>query len=142
MNTQTLLKLFDITQEKYIAVFGNNFIAHDINFVIYFHAHLFYPVKNDAPGPEHCVQGAQAVALRLEGDQAAFYGCGFYSVHDTLLDSAGRHFFKGCFIHDAIDFIYSAERSIYHVKETTSGISRIITTEGKNSKSQPTGFSI
>lgn len=72
-------------------------------------------MKNAAPGPEHGVQGAQAVALRLEGDQAAFYGCGFYGVHDTLLDSAGRHFFKGCFIQDAIDFIYGAERSIYHV---------------------------
>ncbi|KAH0925305.1 hypothetical protein HID58_017561 [Brassica napus] len=94
--------------------------------------------KNAAPGPEHGVQGAQVVALRLEGDQAAFYGCGFYSVHETLLDSAGRHFFKGCFIQDAIDFIYGAERSIDHVKETTSGISGIITTQGKDSKSQPT----
>lgn len=72
-------------------------------------------MKNTAPAPEPGAEGAQAVALRIEGDQAAFYGCGFYSAQDTLLDNAERHFFKHCFIQGSIDFIFGMGRSLYQV---------------------------
>ena len=44
------------------------------------------------------------------GDRASFYGCGFYGVQDTLWDVEGRHYFKNCFIQDAVDdFKFGAE---------------------------------
>ncbi|KAG5396233.1 hypothetical protein IGI04_018047 [Brassica rapa subsp. trilocularis] len=58
---------------------------------------FFDPLKNVALGPEHGVQGAQAVA----------------QVQETL----------------------------FMVKENTSEISGIITAQGKDSESQPSGFS-
>lgn len=59
--------------------------------------------------------GAQAVAMRVTGDQGAFYGCGFYGAQDTLNDDSGRHYFKDCFIQGSIDFIFGNARSLYEV---------------------------
>ncbi|KAI5443533.1 hypothetical protein KIW84_012253 [Lathyrus oleraceus] len=57
----------------------------------------------------------QAVALRISGNKAAFYGCSFFGVQDTLYDHKGLHFFKNCFIEGAIDFIFGFGRSLYEV---------------------------
>jgi len=57
------------------------------------------------------------VALRVTGDQAAFYGCGFYGAQDTLNDDGGRHYFKECLIQGSIDFIFGNGRSLYEVKK-------------------------
>lgn len=35
-------------------------------------------------------RGAQAAAIRIGGDQAAFWGCGFFGAQDTLHDDRGR----------------------------------------------------
>jgi pectin methylesterase-like acyl-CoA thioesterase len=59
------------------------------------------------------------VALRVTGDQAAFYGCGFYGAQDTLNDDSGRHYFKECFIQGSIDFIFGNARSLYEVIQKT-----------------------
>lgn len=59
--------------------------------------------------------GGQAVALRIAGDQAAFYGCGFYGAQDTLHDDRGRHYFRECFIQGSIDFIFGNARSLFEV---------------------------
>lgn len=72
--------------------------------------------KNTAPEPSPGETGKQAVALRIAGDQAAFYNCGFYGAQDTLLDDRGRHYFKGCFIQGSIDFIFGNARSLYEVQ--------------------------
>ncbi|XP_010513018.1 PREDICTED: probable pectinesterase 15 [Camelina sativa] len=118
------------------AIFADNFVAYNISF------------KNFAPEPEPGVEGAQAVAVRIEGDQAAFYGCGFYGAQETLYDNRGRHFFKQCFIQGSVDFIFGNGLSLYEecvirsiAKETTSGISGMITAHGRESKDQRTGFS-
>ena len=72
-------------------------------------------MKNTAPAAIPGVIGGQAVALRVTGDQSAFYGCGMYGAQDTLLDELGRHFFKECFIQGSIDFIFGNARSLYEV---------------------------
>lgn len=72
-------------------------------------------LKNTAPMPRDGVQGAQAVAMRISGDMAAFYDCKFYGYQDTLCDDTGRHFFKNCFIRGTVDFIFGNGRSIYQV---------------------------
>lgn len=59
------------------------------------------------------------MALRVTGDQAAFYGCGFYGGQDTLNDDIGRHYFKECFIQGSIDFIFGNARSLYEVIKPT-----------------------
>lgn len=61
------------------------------------------------------MQGGQAVAFRISGDKAFFFGCGFYGAQDTLCDDAGRHYFRDCYIEGSIDFIFGNGRSLYKV---------------------------
>ena len=58
-------------------------------------------------------QGGQAVAFRISGDKAFFFGCGFYGAQDTLCDDAGRHYFRDCYIEGSIDFVFGNARSLY-----------------------------
>ncbi|KAI3447532.1 hypothetical protein Pfo_004197 [Paulownia fortunei] len=119
------------------AIFAPNFIAYNISFL------------NTAPAPDPGEVGGQAVALRVSGDQSAFYGCGFYGAQDTLLDDQGRHYYKECFIQGSIDFIFGNGRSLFEdctinstAKEVSSGgISGCITAQGRDSADEKTGFS-
>jgi len=83
------------------AILADGFIAIGITF------------KNSAPAPSGGAVGKQAVALRISGDQGAFYNCNFYGAQDTLYDQAGRHYFKNCFIQGSIDFIFGDGQSLY-----------------------------
>lgn len=83
--------------------------------IIIFFFYFFELIKNTAPRPSPGDVGGQAVALRIGGDQAAFYNCGFYGAQDTLYDDHGRHYFKDCFIQGSIDFIFGNARSLYEV---------------------------
>lgn len=55
------------------------------------------------------------MAIRVGGDQSAFWGCGFFGAQDTLHDDRGRHYFKECHIQGSIDFIFGDGRSLYEV---------------------------
>ncbi|KAK8934900.1 Pectinesterase PPME1 [Platanthera zijinensis] len=84
-----------------VIVESNYFIASNIIF------------ENTAPRPVMGEKGGQAVALRISGDKAAFYGCRFLGFQDTLCDDRGRHFFNGCFIQGTVDFIFGNGKSMY-----------------------------
>lgn len=123
-----------------VTIFAVNFIARNISF------------RNTAPPANPGDIGGQAVALRISGDQAAFYGCGFYGAQDTLHDDNGRHYFKECFIQGSIDFIFGNARSLYQdcqlssiANPVPSGLSTVvtgaITAHGRQSAQENTGFS-
>ncbi|XP_073393916.1 probable pectinesterase 53 isoform X2 [Physcomitrium patens] len=80
-----------------LAVEAQYFIARNIT------------IKNTASMPAAGAAGKQAVALRVTGDTAAFYGCRFMSTQDTLYDHVGRHYFKDCYIEGSIDFVFGNE---------------------------------
>lgn len=72
---------------------------------------LFFFFFQNTFGP-----GAQAVALRVSGDRAAFYACRFISFQDTVLDDAGRHYYKNCYIEGATDVICGDGKALFEVK--------------------------
>ncbi|XP_068658073.1 putative pectinesterase 63 [Aristolochia californica] len=80
-------------------------------------SHYFMAVnivfENSAPMPTPGAIGAQAVAMRISGDKAAFYNCRFHGYQDTLLDDKGKHYFKNCYIRGLVDFIFGNGRSRY-----------------------------
>lgn len=53
--------------------------------------------------------------MRVSGDRAAFWGCGFFGAQDTLHDDQNRHYFKECLIQGSIDFIFGDARSLHEV---------------------------
>ncbi|KAF3793435.1 putative pectinesterase 15 [Nymphaea thermarum] len=123
-----------------VAIFANNFIAYNISFQ-----------KNSAAPASPGDVGGQAIALRIAGDQSAFYSCGIYGAQDTLHDDSGRHYFKDCFIEGSIDFIFGDGRSLYQdctlnsiAKVVPAGVQTItgaITAHGRRSEKEKTGFS-
>ncbi|KAK2651221.1 hypothetical protein Ddye_018710 [Dipteronia dyeriana] len=121
-----------------VQVFSDNFIAKNISFM------------NLAPIPRPGDIGAQAVAIRISGDESAFWGCGFFGAQDTLHDDKGRHYFRDCYIQGSIDFIFGNARSLYEncqlismASPVTPGakvINGAVTAHGRASKDDNTGF--
>ncbi|KAK8942049.1 putative pectinesterase 63 [Platanthera guangdongensis] len=99
--------------------------------------------ENSAPRPVVGVEGAQAVAMRISGDMAAFYNCKFLGYQDTLCDDRGKHFFKDCFIQGTVDFIFGDGRSIYQncmINSVADGIT-YITAQARSAAADYSGFS-
>lgn len=65
--------------------------------------------------PDGKREGAQAVAMRISGDKAAFYNCKFIGYQDTLCDDKGKHIFSDCYIQGTVDFIFGNGQSLYLV---------------------------
>lgn len=48
----------------------------------------------------------QALAIRVDGDRAAFRNCRFLGWQDTILLNRGRQYFENCYICGHVDFIF------------------------------------
>ncbi|KAB1206120.1 putative pectinesterase 11 [Morella rubra] len=86
--------------------------------------------------------GAKAVALRVSGDRAAFYGCRILSHQDTLLDDIGRHYYRSCYIEGNTDFIFGNAASLFekcHLHSLSDGAGAI-TAQGRVSPVDTGGF--
>lgn len=55
----------------------------------------------------------QAVALTAAGNNQIYGQCSFHGYQDTLYDKSGTHFFVGCEIIGAMDFIFGSGTSFY-----------------------------
>jgi pectinesterase len=79
-------------------VYGNDFSAENITF------------ENNAG-----FTAGQAVALRVEGNRAAFKDCRFVGNQDVLfLSGSGvKHYFRDCYIEGTTDFIFGAATAVF-----------------------------
>jgi pectinesterase len=50
----------------------------------------------------------QALAIRVDGDRAAFHNCRFLGWQDTILLNRGRQYFEDCYVCGHVDFIFGA----------------------------------
>ncbi|KAI3752546.1 hypothetical protein L2E82_24580 [Cichorium intybus] len=113
-----------------VAVSGRGFIARDITF------------RNTA-GP----QSHQAVALRVDSDQSAFYRCSMEGYQDTLYAHSLRQFYRECSISGTIDFIFGNGAAVLqncniYTREPLPLQKVTITAQGRKNPNQNTGFSI
>ncbi|CAN0866638.1 Putative pectinesterase 11 [Linum grandiflorum] len=86
--------------------------------------------------------GGKAVALRVSGDRAAFYGCRILSYQDTLLDDTGSHYYSNCYIEGATDFICGDAASLFekcHI-HSVSDKNGYITAQHRDLETDETGY--
>ncbi|XP_023157068.1 putative pectinesterase 11 [Zea mays] len=84
-----------------------------------------------------------AVAAKVDADKAAFYDCRFLSYQDTLLDATGRHYYRGCYIEGATDFIFGTGKAFFescHL-HSTSDAKGAFTAQRRSTESENAGFS-
>ncbi|KAH9689523.1 putative pectinesterase/pectinesterase inhibitor 22 [Citrus sinensis] len=113
-----------------VAVSGKGFIARDMTF------------RNTA-GP----QNHQAVALRVDSDQSAFFRCSVEGYQDTLYAHSLRQFYRECNIYGTIDFIFGNGAAVLQNCKIYSRVPLplqkvTITAQGRKNPNQNTGFSI
>ncbi|KAH9652874.1 putative pectinesterase 63 [Citrus sinensis] len=124
---------FGTVNSATVAVESDYFVAANVAFV------------NSAPMPDGKRLGAQAVAMRISGDKAAFHNCKFMGYQDTLCDDKGRHFFKDCYIQGTVDFIFGNGKSLYLVLMRTTIVSvanglGVITAQAREQVNDDSGF--
>ncbi|KAI3684022.1 hypothetical protein L1987_84544 [Smallanthus sonchifolius] len=102
--------------------------------------------KNDAGTGIANTSHNQSVAAYVGADKAAFYSCGFFSAHNTLLDNKGRHYYDRCYIQGAVDVIFGRARSLFHeceifvIADKRIEIEGSVTAHTRSSINENTGF--
>ncbi|KAJ7973316.1 Pectinesterase [Quillaja saponaria] len=113
-----------------VAVSGRGFIARDMTF------------RNTAEPQNH-----QAVALRVDSDQSAFYRCSIEGHQDTLYAHSLRQFYRECNVYGTIDFIFGNGAAVLQSCKIYTRVPLplqkvTITAQGRKNPNQSTGFSI
>ncbi|GBG84826.1 hypothetical protein CBR_g39202 [Chara braunii] len=114
-----------------VSVTGNFFSAEDIEFA------------NGAPRPDTSSVTGQAVAIRITGDQAAFYNCRFIGYQDTLYSLQGRHYFKQCYIRGSVDFIFGDGTAMFLDSDLFADVidkGGYLTAQNRGTAKSTTGF--
>ena len=81
----------------------------------------------------------QALAIRIDGDRAAFRNCWFLGWQDTILANRGRHYFRNCYITGHVDFIFGGATAWFeasHIQCVSNGY----VTAASTPANQPFGF--
>lgn len=69
-----------------------------------------------ADHPEYT--GTQAVAIKVQGDRSAFYGCRFLGHQDTLyadspaLSDFARQYYRDCYVEGDVDFVFGRATAV------------------------------
>jgi len=58
-------------------------------------------------------EGRQALAVRVDGDRAAFRRCHFVGWQDTILLNRGRQYLEDCFVSGSVDFIFGGATAFF-----------------------------
>ncbi|CAH9071762.1 unnamed protein product [Cuscuta epithymum] len=126
----------DSIQKATFSCDAENILVKSITFINSYN----YPPENST-NPRRV-----AVAAKLSGDKMAFHRCGFRGWQDTLWDEGGRHYFKGCSISGAVDFIFGNGQSIYEScsisveRGAEEGMIGYITAQGRQDPGESSGF--
>lgn len=112
------------------AAVGEGFIAQNMGFT-------------NTAGPE----GHQAVALRVQADRAAIFGCRIDGYQDTLYAHTYRQFYRNCVIAGTIDFIFGDATAVIQnswiiVRRPKDHQFNTVTAQGRDLKSQTTALVI
>uniref|UniRef100_A0A0E0GEC6 Pectinesterase n=1 Tax=Oryza nivara TaxID=4536 RepID=A0A0E0GEC6_ORYNI len=91
-------------------------------------------VENTAGSKNH-----QAVALRVQSDQSAFYECQFDGHQDTLYTHTSRQYYRDCTITGTIDFIFGNAQVVLQncriqVRRCMDNQQNIVTAQGRKEK--------
>jgi pectinesterase len=81
----------------------------------------------------------QALAIRVDGDRAAFRNCRFLGWQDTILLNRGRQYFENCYIAGQTDFIFGAATAWFEKCEIHSLRDGYLTA-ASTPQDQPFGF--
>ncbi|GMP81530.1 hypothetical protein CsSME_00036208 [Camellia sinensis var. sinensis] len=106
---------------------GQGFVAQDITF-----ENTAGPYKN------------QAVALRNNAENSAFFKCRFQGYQDTLYTVRGKQFFRECEIYGTVDFIFGNaavffQNSIIYAKKPINLQTNTITAQKRENPKEKTG---
>ncbi|GAB2298517.1 hypothetical protein Dimus_032581 [Dionaea muscipula] len=112
------------------AVQGDGFLCKNMGFM-------------NTAGPE----GHQAVAMRVNAQQAVFHSCRFDGYQDTLYTQGGSHFFRNCIISGTVDFIFGngatlIQNCLIIVRLPDENQFNAVTAQGRLGKSEPTAIVI
>ncbi|MCH4805134.1 pectinesterase family protein, partial [Pasteurella multocida] len=107
---------------------ADNFIGKDMTF------------ENTA-GPE----GEQAVALRVQGENSAFYNCHIVGYQDSLYAQSKRQFYRDCEISGTVDFIFGVSSTVVQnskiiVRKPGPNQKNILVADGSPEPNMPTGI--
>ncbi|KAL2470209.1 putative pectinesterase/pectinesterase inhibitor 28 [Abeliophyllum distichum] len=117
-------------QSASFSAIGDGFIAKAMGF------------QNTA-GPD----GHQAVALRVQSDQSAFYNCRMDGYQDTLYIQTHRQFYRNCVISGTVDFIFGdsaaiIQNSLIIVRKPMDNQQNTVTAHGRSNGRETTGVVI